>query len=136
MGEYFAGQVGVSSYAIADAALGAEPARALERLRWARQAGESSVAITAAMAGSFRGLAKYLEARNTGLPDVEIARRAGVPPWKLRDYAKISRFWQPAGLAKAIQLIARADSEVKGAASDADFALEAMLLGVLRLRRS
>ena len=132
---YFAGRAEVTSFAVADAVLAGNTSLALERLRWALGTGAAPVLVTSAMAGAFRGMGKYLEAQGARMSDADLARQLGLPPWKLKDYAKTSRNWQPGGVARAIRLVAIADGEVKGAATNAEFALERMVLGVLRLRR-
>ena len=66
---------------------------------------------------------------------MDLARQIGVPPFKIKDLAKTSRNWSVGGVADAIRLIATGDAEVKGAATDAAFALERMVLGILQLRR-
>lgn len=132
---YFAGKAEVTSFAVADAVLAGNTSLALERLRWALGTGAAPVLVTSAMAGAFRGMGKYLDAQGSRMSDSDLARRIGLPPWKVKDYARASRIWQSAGVAEAIRLIAVADAEVKGAATNADFALERMVLGVLKLRR-
>lgn len=132
---YFAGRAEVTGFAVADAVLAGNATVAMERLRWALETGVSPVLITSAVASSFRGLAKYLDAQNSRLRGAELAREIGVPPFKLKDYARASNTWQVGGVAEAIRIIARGDAEVKGAATDAAFALERMVLGVLQQRR-
>ncbi|MBB1510124.1 DNA polymerase III subunit delta [Tessaracoccus sp. MC1756] len=132
---YFAGRAEVSGFAVADAVVAGNATVAMERLRWALETGVAPVLITSAVASSFRGLAKYLDAQNSRLRGADLAREIGVPPFKLKDYARASNTWQVGGVAEAIRLIARGDAEVKGAATDAAFALERMVLGVLQHRR-
>lgn len=132
---YFAGRAEVTSFAVADAVMGGNPSLALERLRWALGTGAAPVLVTSAMASAFRGMGRYLEAQGLRMSDADLARQLGIPPWKIKDYAKSSRIWQSGAVAEAMQLIATADAAVKGAATDADYALEHMVLGVLRLRR-
>lgn len=132
---YFAGRAEVTSFAVSDAVLAGNPSVAMERLRWALSTGAAPVLITSAMAGAFRGMGKYLDAQGSRMSDADLARQIGLPPWKMKDYARTSRNWQPGGVAAAIGLIARGDAEVKGAATDPAFALERMVLGVLKLRR-
>ncbi|MFT3889787.1 MAG: DNA polymerase III subunit delta [Arachnia sp.] len=131
---YFAGRAEVTSFAVADAVLAGNAGLAMERLRWALSTGAAPVLVTSAMAGAFRGLAKYLDAQGSRMSDFDLARQIGVPAWKMKDYARAARNWQSGGVAKAITLIAVGDAEVKGAATDADYALERMVLGVLKLR--
>ena len=131
--KYFAGRAEVTSFAVSDAVLAGNTSLALERLRWALGTGVAPVLITSAMAGAFRGMGKYLEARGSG---ADLARRIGVPPFKLKEDQRTSRKWQPAGVAAAIGIIAQADADVKGAATNPDYALERMVLGVLRQKRA
>ena len=131
--KYFAGRAEVTSFAVSDAVLAGNTSLALERLRWALGTGVAPVLITSAMAGAFRGMGKYLEARGSG---ADLARRIGVPPFKLKEYQRTSRNWQPAGVAAAIGIIAQADAHVKGAATNPDYALERMVLGILRQKRA
>ena len=131
---YFAGRAEVTSFAVADAVLAGNASLAMERLRCALGTGVPAVLVTSAMAGAFRGLAKYLDAQGSRMSDYDLARQIGVPPFKIKEFSSASRNWQSGGVAKAITLIAVGDAEVKGAATDADYALERMVLGVLRLR--
>lgn len=132
---YFAGRSEVSGFAVADAVVAGNAAVAMERLRWALETGVPPVLVTSAVASSFRGLAKYLDAQNSRLRGADLAREIGVPSFKLKDYARAASQWQVGGVAEAIRIIARGDAEVKGAATDAPFALERMVLGVLQQRR-
>ena len=132
---YFAGRAEVTSFAVADAVLAGNTSLAMERLRWALNSGAAPVLVTSAMAGAFRGMGKYIDAQGNRMNDYDLARQIGLPPWKLKDYARTSRNWQQVGISAAIKLIALADADVKGAATNADYALEKMVLGVLSHRR-
>ena len=132
---YFAGRAEVTSFAVADAVLAANTSLAMERLRWALNSGAAPVLVTSAMAGAFRGMGKYLDAQGTRMGDHDLARQIGLPPWKLKEYSRTSRNWQQAGVSAAIKLIALADADVKGAATNAEYALEKMVLGILAHRR-
>lgn len=132
---YFAGRAEVTSFAVADAVLLGNTSRALEQLRWALNSGAAPVLVTSAMASAFRGMGKYLDAQGNRMNDYDFARHVGVPPWKLKDYARKSRNWQQGGVSAAIKLIALADADVKGAATNAEYALEKMVLGILSHRR-
>jgi DNA polymerase-3 subunit delta len=102
---------------------------ALEELRWALDNGTAPVLVTSAFATGLRGLAKVKSARR-GLRDNDLAREAGVPPWKLRTLRDQARGWDEQGLAKAITAVAQADADVKGAGSDVAYSLERMVLRV------
>ncbi|MPZ59704.1 MAG: DNA polymerase III subunit delta [Propionibacteriales bacterium] len=130
---YFGGRAEVKSFAVADAAIGGDPARSLEQLRWAMGNGVAPVLMTSAFASGLRALARYVSAPR-GLKDNDLAREVGVPPWKLRTLRTQARGWSQTGLAAAIKAVARADAEVKGAADDADHALERMVLAVTGAR--
>jgi DNA polymerase-3 subunit delta len=119
----------VKSFAIADAALLGRTSSALEELRWALDNGTAPVLVTSAFAAGLRGLAKVKSA-SRGLRDAELAREAGVPPWKLRTLREQARGWDERGLAQAITAVAQADADVKGAASDVAYSLERMVLRV------
>jgi DNA polymerase-3 subunit delta len=124
---YFAGRAEVSSFAVADDVLNGNHGPAIEKLRWALSTGVAPVLVTSALAGSFRALGKYFEARADRRPEPAIAKDVGVPPWKLKDLARQARSWSPAAVGAAIKAVAKADADVKGAAVDAEFALERLL---------
>lgn len=131
---YFAGRAEVTAFKVADAAMAGNSRLAVEQLRWALQTGAAPVLVTSAMANGFRGLGKFMGQRDHRMSDADLARAVGVPPWKLRDYRQWSRGWTNAGVASAINAIAVGDAAVKGAAVDADYALEKMVLEVLQQR--
>jgi DNA polymerase-3 subunit delta len=89
------------------------------------------VLVTSAMAGGLRGLAKYTAAP-TGLREADLAREVGVPPWKLKSLRQQTKGWTAGGLAAAIQAVAQADADVKGASGDAGYALERMVITICR----
>ncbi len=131
--KYFGGRAEVKSFAIADAALAGRTATALEELRWALDNGTATVLVTSAFASGLRGLARFSSAPR-GLREADLAREAGVPPWKLRVIREQARGWDDRGLATAIVAVAQADADVKGAAGDASYALERMVLRVSEAR--
>lgn len=124
---YFAGRAEVTSFAVADDVLSGSYGTAVEKLRWALSTGVAPVLVTSALAGSFRALGKYVDARADRRPEPAIAKDVGVPPWKLKDLAKQARAWSPSAVGAAIKAVAKADADVKGAAVDAEFALERLL---------
>jgi DNA polymerase III subunit delta len=130
---YFGGRAEVKSFAVADAALYGRTAAALEELRWALDTGTAPVLVTSAFATGLRGLARFKGA-GRGLRDADLAREAGVPPWKVRVLREQARGWDDIGVASAINAVAKADADVKGAASDASYALERMVLRVSTAR--
>jgi DNA polymerase-3 subunit delta len=130
---YFGGRAEVKSFAIADAALAGRTSTALEELRWALDNGTSPVLVTSAFATGLRGLARFASAPR-GQREADLAREAGVPPWKVRVLRDQARGWDDRGLASAIRAVAQADADVKGAASDPGFSLERMVLAVTSAR--
>jgi DNA polymerase-3 subunit delta len=130
---YFGGRAEVKGFAVADAAIDGKTRDALEQLRWAMGNGVAPVLVTSAFASGLRALARYSFAPR-GLREADLSREVGVPPWKLRTLRAQSTGWTPAGLAGAIQAVARADADVKGGADDAAYALERMVLQVAAAR--
>jgi DNA polymerase III subunit delta len=132
---YFAGRAEVTSFAVADAALAGHTARALEQLRWAMRAGVAPVLVTSALASGLRALGKLADAPR-GLKEGDLLREVGVPSWKLKSLRAQLRGWDTKGLARALQAVAQADADVKGAADDAGYALERAVLTVAGAHRS
>ena len=131
---YFGGRSEVTSFAVADAVLSGRTGLAMEQLRWAMSTGVPPVLVTSALATGVRGLGKLIAAPG-GMRDIDLAREVGVPPWKLKSMRPQARHWDQRGLAHALQIVAAADAEVKGAADDAAFALERAVLAVSRARK-
>jgi DNA polymerase III subunit delta len=131
--QYFGGRAEAKSFAVADAAFWGRRTAALEELRWALDGGTAPVLVTSAFAGGARGVARYKSAPR-GMREADLAREVGVPPWKLRTIRDQSRGWSDGGIARAIRAIAQADADIKGAASDASYTLERLVLTVTGLR--
>jgi DNA polymerase-3 subunit delta len=131
--KYFGGRAEAKSFAVADAAFWGRRAAALEELRWALDTGTPAVLVTSAFAGSARGVARYLAAPR-GMRDGDLARELGVPPWKVRTVRDQSRAWSETSIARVIRAVAQADADIKGAASDASYTLERLVLTVTGLR--
>jgi len=132
---YFGGRAEAKSFAVADAAFAGRREVALEELRWALDAGTPPVLVTSAFAGSARGLARFRGAPR-GQRDADLAREVGVPPWKLRTIRAQARDWSDQGLSRAIRAVAQADADIKGAASDASYTLERLVLTIAGLREA
>lgn len=127
---YFGGRAEVTSFAVADAAVAGRSGAAMEQLRWALGTGVAPVLVTSALASSLRGLGKYLSAPG-GVRDADLASQIGVPPWKMKTIRSQARGWTENGLATALQAVAVADAQVKGAADDPEYALERLVLTVV-----
>ncbi|MCL8024692.1 DNA polymerase III subunit delta [Nocardioides bruguierae] len=133
VGQYFGGRAEATSFAVADAAFAGKRLAALEELRWAIERGVAGVLVTSAFAGSARGLARAKGLRPGGR-DNDVARDLGVPPWKVRSIREQSRAWSEDQLAAAVRAVAQADADIKGAASDAAYTLERLVLTITELR--
>ncbi|MCW2855083.1 MAG: polymerase delta subunit [Marmoricola sp.] len=131
--KYFGGRAEAKSFAVADHAIYGRAAKALEELRWALEGGTAPVLITSAVAGGLRSLARFKGAPR-GMRDSDLMREVGVPDWKLRTLREQSKGWDEAGLGRAIRLVATADAEIKGKAHDAAYALEKMVLEIVRAK--
>jgi len=132
---YFGGRAEAKSFAVADHAFYGRTSAALEELRWALDGGTPPVLVTSAFAGGARGLARMISSPR-GMRDNDLARAVGVPPWKLRTLREQSRGWSDAGITSAIRAVASADADIKGAATDASYTLERLVLTITRLRES
>ena len=130
--QYFGGRAEAKSFAVADAAFWGRRTEALEELRWALDGGTPPVLVTSAFAGGARGVARYLSAPR-GMREADLAREVGVPPWKLRTIRNQSRSWSDASIAQAVRAVARADADIKGAASDPSYTLERLVLTITGL---
>ena len=132
--QYFGGRAEAKSFAVADAAFcgrreaGARGAALGARRRHAAGAGDLRVrrAVPAAWPATWP--------RPAAMREDDLAREVGVPPWKLRTIRDQSRGWSDAGIARAIRAVAQADADIKGAASDASYTLERLVLTVTALR--
>jgi DNA polymerase-3 subunit delta len=131
--KYFGGRAEAKSFAVADAAFSGRRQVAMEELRWALDGGTPPVLVTSAFAGGVRGLARFHGAP-ARMKEADLAREVGVPPWKLRTLREQSRGWSEAGLGRAIRAVAQADADIKGAASDAHYTLERLVLTITGLR--
>jgi DNA polymerase-3 subunit delta len=132
--QYFGGRADVRGYEIADAAIEGRISVALEQARWAETAKVAPVLITSALASGLRSLAKLSSAPD-GMRDNDLAAHVGAPPFKIRSMRQQLRSWEPAGLANALDAVARADLDVKGGAADPAYAIERMVLQVAAQRR-
>ena len=131
--QYFGGRAEAKSFAVADHTLYGHAAKALEELRWALDRGTAPVLVTSAMAAGLRSLARFMGAPR-GMRNNDLMREVGVPAWKLDTLRRQSHGWDEEGLGHAIRSVATADADVKGQASDPAYALEKMVLDIVRAR--
>jgi DNA polymerase III subunit delta len=129
---YHRGRAEASGFAVADKVVLGDRAGALEALRWAQLLGVPSVLVADALADALRTLAK-VGAAGRGDPN-RLAGTLGMPPWKIRKAQQQVRSWGPAALAEAFAAAAEVNADVKGAAADADYALERAVLRICAAR--
>ncbi|MBN9743770.1 MULTISPECIES: DNA polymerase III subunit delta [Amycolatopsis] len=126
---YHTGRADVTGFAVAEKAVAGDRAAAMESLQWAMQLGVPHVLIADALADAVRTIAR-VSAAGRGNPN-QMAGELGMPPWKIRKAQGQSRGWGQDGLATAMRVVARLNAEVKGAAADANYALQRAVLDVV-----
>ena len=123
---YYEGMAAVAPYVIADQAFAGEVTQALTSLRWAFERDPGiGPAVVANFVSAVRGMVAVSTA-SSGMPEAEIARIAGVPPWKVRILKSQVRSWTPKRLADATLLLTRADAALKGGQIDVKGAVEVL----------
>ncbi len=131
---YHRGRAESSGFAIADRAVDGDLAGALELARWGEATGLAPVLVTSSLASTLRAVAQVAGAGRQ--PAHQLAGQLGMPPWKVEKTQKQARGWRPEGLSDALQAVAVADGEVKGAGVDAAYAVERVLFAVVQARTS
>lgn len=127
---YHSGKAEVKGFDIADKAVVGDVAGAAEALRWAMLAGEPQVVLADALAEAVHTIARV--APLSGDP-YRLASELGMPPWRVQKAQKQARRWSRASVAEAMRLVAALNADVKGAAADADYALESAVRRVAEL---
>ncbi|WP_199255551.1 DNA polymerase III subunit delta [Mycolicibacterium mengxianglii] len=127
---YHSGKAEVKGFDIADKAVAGDVEGAAEALRWAMMSGEPRVVLADALAEAVHTIARV--APLSGDP-YRLASEVGLPPWRIQKAQKQSRRWSRDGVATAIRLVAALNADVKGAAADPDYALEAAVRQVAEI---
>ena len=127
------GRIETTGFDVADATLDGDLPRALVTLRSALETGTDPVMITSAIASSLRSLAK-VSGTNRGSKSFELAGELGMAPWQIDKARRQLANWSPRGIASAVEAVAKADADVKGASSDPIFALEKALASIASAR--
>ena len=130
---YYRGRAEASGFSVADRAVEGRLGDALEQLRWALATGVAPVLITSALAQGVRALAKVGSAP-PGLGGAALMRELEMPQWKIDRVRKQLHGWNAAGVTRAVQAVAEADEEVKGAGTNAAYALERAVRHVVAAR--
>ncbi|MGF7237624.1 MAG: DNA polymerase III subunit delta [Frankia sp.] len=129
---YHRGRAETTGFAVADAAIAGDLPQALTLLRQALDHGTAAVLVSSAVATGLRDLARV--ASSGGGSKFELAKRLGMPDWKIERAQRSARSWSEEGLARAIGSAAVADAAVKGAGVDSGYALERLVMDVVGSR--
>lgn len=127
---YHSGKAEVKGFDIADKAVVGDVEGAVEALRWAMMRGEPHVVLADALAEAVHTIGRV--GPLSGDP-YRLAGELGMPPWRVQKAQKQARRWSPDRLATAMRLVAALNADVKGAAADANYALEAAVRKVAML---
>ncbi len=127
---YHGGRAEVKGFDIADKAVVGDVEGAVEALRWAMIRGEPHVVLADALAEAVHAIGRV--GPLSGDP-YRLAAEVGMPPWRVQKAQKQARRWSRDMVATAMRLVAALNADVKGAAADADYALEAAVRKVAEL---
>jgi DNA polymerase-3 subunit delta len=127
---YHSGKAEVKGFDIADKAVSGDVAGAAEALRWAMMSGEPHVVLADALAEAVHAIARIGPLR--GNPR-DLAGELGMHWFRVEKAQKQARRWSRGSIAEAMRLVAALNADVKGAAADADYALEATVRKVAEL---
>lgn len=127
---YHSGKAEVKGFDVADKAVVGDVAGAAEALRWAMMRGEPHVVLADALAEAVHTIARV---RPLSGDPYRLASELGMPPWRVQKAQKQARRWSNTSVAEAMRLVAALNADVKGAAADADYALEATVRRVADL---
>lgn len=127
---YHSGRAEVTGFDIADKAVTGDVAGSAEALRWAMMRGVPHVLLADALAEAIHTIARV--GPLSGDP-YRLAGELGMPPWRIQKAQKQSRRWSRDSVATAMQVVAALNADVKGAAADADYALESAVRRVAEL---
>ncbi len=132
--EYHRGRAEVSGFAVSDLAVVGRSGPALEALRFALSVGVPHVVIADALADGVRSVARVASA---GRGDqYTLAKKLGMPPWKVKRASNQARGWTESGLRYALGVVAELNADVKGAAVDPGYALERAVRELGRAHRA
>ncbi len=133
--KFHQGRIETSGFDVADATLDGNLSGALIALRSALETGTDPVMITSAIASALRSLAK-VSGVNRGVKSFELAGQLGMAPWQIDKARRQLHRWSPGAIADAVGVIATADAEVKGAASDPIYSLEKAVVRIVSSQRA
>lgn len=122
----FGGRVETNAFKIADAAMAGNAAEAIRLFRHGSATGIDAVALTAALAMRIRQLARLFNDRNSN------AAALGMAPWQVDKARKELAGWTEQELVELVQLVAKTDADVKGAAREPEYSVEKLLLAMAK----
>lgn len=110
----FSGVAEVSGFQLADAVWEGNALLALQRLRWGMASQTlSGAGAVGSLAAGLRAMIRVAGAPR-GITEAEVARLAGVPPFKVRSLRSAVAGWEQAQLADAVVGLADVDARIKG----------------------
>ncbi len=130
---YYGSRVNATAFAVADAAVVGDVRKAIALARHALSSGVDPVPLNAALASKLRTLAKVGASRGRRL---DPTRDLGIPPWQVDRAKRDLRHWTADSLGEAIEIVATADSDIKGGSRAPHFALERAVREVAQLAAS
>ncbi|SDE44508.1 DNA polymerase III subunit delta [Rhodococcus tukisamuensis] len=128
---YYSGKAEVSGFDVAELAVTGDRAAAMESLRWAMLRGVPHVLLADALADAVHTVARVASA-GRGDP-FRMASELGMPPWKIKKAQAQARGWRPETIGEALGVVAQLNADVKGAAADADYAVEYAVARIVEL---
>ncbi|WP_163802081.1 DNA polymerase III subunit delta [Mycolicibacterium sediminis] len=127
---YHNGKAEIKGYVIAEMAVAGDVEGAAEALRWAMMGGEPHVVLADALAEAVHAIARIGPLSGN---QNQVAGEVGMPPWRVQKVQRQARRWSRDSVAEAMRLVATLNADVKGAAADADYALETAVRKVAEL---
>lgn len=119
--KYYGGRVEATAFKVADAALAGRGGQALSMLRHALDTGVDPVPLVGALAMKVRAVAKVANLRGSS---ASMAKELGMAPWQVDQARRDAQHWTQESLIRAVQVLAEADAQVKGAGRDPVYAVE------------
>lgn len=127
---YHSGKAEVTGFDIADKAVVGDVAGSAEALRWAMARGVAPVLLADALAEAVHAIARV--GPLSGNPK-RLAGELRMAPWRVEKAQGQARRWSRDSVAEAVLTVAALNADVKGAAADADYALEVAVRRVAEL---
>ncbi|MCQ1986753.1 MULTISPECIES: DNA polymerase III subunit delta [unclassified Arthrobacter] len=118
---YYGGRVEATAFKVADAALAGRAAQALSMLRHALDTGVDPVPLVGALAMKVRAVARVANLRGSS---ASMAKELSMAPWQVDQARRDAQRFTSESLIEAVQALAEADAQVKGAGRDPVYAVE------------